>query len=202
MELSKIPKVILKLLIIKITRAYVYFCYFYDSEYSYRAKMQRTSSSGLRYFERNGERLILDRIGLGNDRIPYRRSNISVPFIPRIPSSRYARYICRLTSLMGRNGGEERRERGKGGQMEGGVNNPAVSQRVAMAGWIVEEARRRYAFTEARHLKAMLLSRPRPGCLCLPRVNGGLIRIDGNSATGKFVDEDSNYRHRSTRSWG
>lgn len=41
--------------------------------------------------------------------------------------------------------------------MEGGVNNPAVSQRVATAGWIVEETRRRYAFTEARHLKALLL---------------------------------------------
>lgn len=54
---------------------------------------------------------------------------------------------------------ERERKEGEewGAQMEGGANNPAVSQRVAMAGWIVEEARRRCAFTEARHLKAILL---------------------------------------------
>lgn len=39
-------------------------------------------------------RVNIERMGLGNDRIPYPRSNISAPVIPEdIPSSRYVRDI-------------------------------------------------------------------------------------------------------------
>lgn len=93
----------------------VYFRYFYDSKYSVivpKCRGRGARSYALLRKER-GERLILDRIRLGNDRIPYRRSNISVPVIPRIPSSRYVRDIY-AASRRWRKGGRKRG--GKGGK--------------------------------------------------------------------------------------
>jgi len=126
--------------------------------------------------------LIHIRIELGNDRIAYPQNRVYLH-----PSSRRSqvqdmceRYICCGTSWWR------------------GVNNPAVSQRVATAGWIA--GRRgtmpRCLYRSKAPRGSAASSKPRPGCLCLFRVNGdrGLIRIDGNSTARKFVDEDSGYR--------
>jgi len=84
---------------------------------------------------------------------------ICIRHLPRIPSSRYVHDIYAAS--------RHDRERGE----KESVNNPVVSQRDATAGWIVEEARRRCLY-RSKAPRGSAPSRPRPGCLCLPRVNG------------------------------